>query len=76
VVTAAKGKLRLTGVARDVDEVVLERRGEGGSWVRVRPLQPAEDGTFAVPLKLDATTVFRLTAGGLSAPPLTVRFKA
>ena len=76
VVTAAKGKLRLTGVARNVDEVVLERRGEGGSWVRVRPLQPADDGTFAVPLKLDATTVFRLTAGGLSAPPLTVRFKA
>ena len=75
-VTAPKGKLLLTGLARNVEGVVLERRGAGGAWARVRQLEPADDGTFAVPIRLDATTVFRLTADGLSGPALTVRFKA
>jgi stage II sporulation protein D len=74
--TAPRGKVRLTGVARNVAGAVLERRGSGGAWVAVRPLAPEDDGTFAVALKLDATTVFRLTADGLSGPALTVRFKA
>ena len=75
-VTAPNGKLRLTGLARNVEGVVLERRGSGGAWAKVRPLAPAEDGTFAVSIRLDATTVFRLTADGLAGPALTVRFKA
>ena len=75
-VTAAEGKLKLTGLARDVQGVVLERRGAGGAWAKVRQLAPADDGTFAVSLRLDTTTVFRLTADGLSGPALTVRFKA
>ena len=75
-VTAPSGKLRLTGLVRNVEAVVLERRGSGGAWAKVRQLAPAEDGTFAVSIRLDATTVFRLTADGLSGPALTVRFKA
>ena len=69
-------KLRLTGLVRNVEAVVLERRGSGGAWAKVRQLAPADDGTFAVSIRLDATTVFRLTADGLSGPALTVRFKA
>jgi hypothetical protein len=75
-VTGAKGKIRLTGLARSVDEPVLERRENAGTWVKVRQLRPADDGTFGLTLQLDATTAFRLTAGGLSGPALTVRFKA
>jgi len=62
----------------DVADVarVLERRAGAGTWVKVRQLRPANDGTFGVTLRLDATTVFRLTAAGLSGPALTVRFKA
>jgi len=75
-VTGANGKIRLTGLARSVDEAVLERRAGAGTWVKVRQLRPANDGTFGVTLRLDATTVFRLTAAGLSGPALTVRFKA
>ena len=72
----ARGKLKLTGLARGIDDVVLERRGTAGAWSRVRQLRPAADGTFAVALRLDATTVFRLNAGGLPGPSLTVRFTA
>ena len=72
----ANGTLRLTGLARDIEDVVLERRGGSGMWVKVRQLRPATDGTFAVTLRLDATTAFRLTAGGLAGPALTVRIKA
>jgi len=75
-VTGANGKIRLTGLARSVDEAVLERRAGAGTWVKVRQLRPANDGTFGLTLRLDATTVFRLTAAGLSGPALTVRFKA
>jgi stage II sporulation protein D len=75
-VTEANGKIRLTGLARGVDAAVLERRGDAGTWVKVRQLRPADDGTFVVTLRLDATTAFRLTAEGLSGPALTVRFKA
>jgi stage II sporulation protein D len=75
-VTGAKGKIRLAGLARSVDEPVLERRENAGTWVKVRQLRPADDGTFGLTLQLDATTAFRLTAGGLSGPALTVRFKA
>jgi stage II sporulation protein D len=72
----SNGTLRLTGLAREVDDVVLERRGDSGSWTKVRQLRPAADGTFAVTLRLDATTVFRLSVGGLAGQPLTVRIKA
>ncbi len=74
--TAPAGKLRLTGLVRNVEAAVLERRGAGGVWAKVKKLEPAGDGTFAVSLRLDATSVFRLTADGLSGPALTVRFKA
>jgi stage II sporulation protein D len=72
----ANGALRLTGLARDIDDVVLERRGDSGSWIKVRQLRPTADGSFAVTLRLDATTVFRLTSAGLAGPALTVRIKA
>ena len=70
---SAAGALRLTGLARQLDDVVLERRGSSGTWVKVRALRPAADGTFAVKLRLEKTTAFRLSAGGLAGPPLTVR---
>ena len=75
-VTDPRGKLRLTGLARDADDVVLERRDGPSTWVKVKELRPEGDGSFGVSLRLDATTVFRLTADGLTGPTLTVRFKA
>jgi stage II sporulation protein D len=73
---AIHGSLRLTGLAKDIEDVVLERRGDTGVWRKVRQLRPAADGTFAVTLRLDATTVFRLSTGGLAGPAVTVRIKA
>ena len=68
--------LQLTGVARDVDGAVLERRTPAGAWVTVKRLSPAADGTFAVKLRPTVTTVYRLSADGLGGPPLTVRVAA
>ncbi len=68
--------LQLTGVARDVDDAVLERRTPAGTWVTVKRLSPAADGTFAVKLRPTVTTVYRLSADGLGGPPLTVRVAA
>ncbi len=68
--------LQLTGVARQVDDAVLERRTQSGAWVTVKRLSPAADGTFAVRLRVRGTTVYRLSADGLGGPPLTVRVAA
>ncbi|MCZ7589330.1 MAG: SpoIID/LytB domain-containing protein [Gaiella sp.] len=68
--------LRLTGIARDLSDVVLEQRGPSGTWVTVRRLAPEADGTFAVKLRPSGTTVYRLSADGLGSPPMTVRVVA
>jgi stage II sporulation protein D len=74
--TAGSRTVRLSGVARDVDDAVLERRTPAGSWVRVKRLSPAADGSFAVKLRPTGTTVYRLSADGLGGLPLTVRVPA
>ena len=73
---AANGVLRLTGIARDLTDVVLEQQGPSGTWTIVKRLAPAPDGTFAIKLRPAATTVYRLSADGLGGPPLTVRVAA
>jgi stage II sporulation protein D len=70
------GPLRLTGLARDVADVVLERRTEAGDWVQVARIAPTVDGMFALRLRIAATTAYRLSAGGVAGPTLTVRIRA
>jgi stage II sporulation protein D len=70
------GVLRLTGIARDLSDVVLEQREASGAWTTVKRLAPAADGTFVVKLRPARTTVYRLSAEGLGGPPLTVRVAA
>ena len=65
--------VQLTGVARQVERATLERRTPAGTWVTVKGLSPAADGTFAVKLRVSGTTVYRLSADGFAGPPLTVR---
>ena len=70
------GVVRLTGVARDVTNAVLERRTEAGDWVQVARVAPTSDGAFALRVRVAATTSFRLTAGGVAGPALSVRIAA
>jgi SpoIID/LytB domain protein len=73
---APNGVVRFTGIARGLDDVVLEQRGPTGTWTTVKRLSPAADGTFAVKVRLATTSVLRLAADGLGGPPLTVRVAA
>lgn len=68
--------VQLTGVARQVERATIERRLPDGSWVTAKRLSPAADGTFAVKLPANGTTVYRLSADGVAGPPLTVRVTA
>jgi SpoIID/LytB domain protein len=72
----ADGFVRLTGVARDLTDVVLEQRGPAGTWSTVKRLAPAANGAFVVKLRPTGTTVYRLSADGLAGLPLTVRVAA
>ena len=73
---ASNGVLRLTGVVRDLTDVVLEQQGPSGTWTTVKRLAPAADGTFVVKLRPAGTAAYRLSADGLGGPPLTVRVAA
>jgi SpoIID/LytB domain protein len=70
------GVVRLTGLARDVTDAVLERRTEAGDWVQVARVAPTSDGAFALRVRVAATTSFRLSAGEVAGPALTVRIPA
>jgi stage II sporulation protein D len=73
---AAPGAVRLTGLARDVSDVVLERRTGVGAWAQVARVAPTADGTFALRVRIAATTSYRLSAGGAAGPAVTVRVAA
>lgn len=68
---AAGATVTLAGMARDVDEPVLQRLA-GTTWTPAVKLKPAEDGTFAVNVRPTATTRYRLSAYGLPGPTTTV----
>jgi SpoIID/LytB domain protein len=68
----AGAPVTLRGVARDVADATLERRTTAGKWVTAARPTVAEDGTFTVTLRPKATTVIRLSGGGLPGPSLTV----
>ena len=72
----AAGVVRLTGLARDVADVALQRRTDAGDWVTVARVAPTPDGTFALRVRTPATTAYRLSAGDVAGPALTVRIAA
>ena len=72
----APGVVRLTGVARSVSDVRLERRTPAGDWVSVARIASTADGTFAVRVRVASTTAYRLAAGGVAGPALTLRIVA
>lgn len=66
-------KLKLSGVARDVADAILEKQRPDGSWAPAAKLVFAADGSFAVILQPTTTSIYRLSTGGLAGPTLTVR---
>ena len=66
----------IPGVARDVDDPLLEKLDQKGSWVPAVKVVPAEDGSFAVTVRPKATATYRLTADGQAGPAVTVTVAA
>jgi SpoIID/LytB domain protein len=63
--------VRLTGIARDVEEPTLEEL-RAGAWVRVARPKPRSDGTFATTVRPAAPARYRLTGSGLPGPVVVV----
>ena len=71
--TSAGVALRLTGIARDAQDAMLELQLADGTWKPlVRHLRVGPDGTFVTVLRLTQTTTYRLSASGLAGPILTI----
>jgi SpoIID/LytB domain protein len=65
--------VKVSGVARDVDGAVIERRVTGGTWASAAKVKPASDGTFTATLRPTTTTTYRLTATGVGGLAVTVK---
>jgi stage II sporulation protein D len=74
--TSPPGVVRLTGLARDVSDVVLERRTRAGDWAQVARVAPTTDGVFALRVRTAVTTAYRLSAGDVAGPAVTIRIAA
>ena len=70
--TTPGAPVQLSGIARDVEDAVLEKLGANGAWVRSARLTPAADGTFTVTVRPRRTSTYRLSAVGLPGPALTL----
>jgi SpoIID/LytB domain protein len=74
---AAGSTVTLTGKVRAVKgPVTLEQSTGGGVWTPGPALPIAKDGTFSVPVTLQQTTLFRLTAPGVKGQSLSVPVRA
>ena len=67
--------VKIEGVARDVDEPVLQRLS-GTTWVKAVKVVPKADGSFSVTVKPTETTRYRLSAYALPGPTVAVTVEA
>lgn len=70
--SASGAPVQVSGIARDVEDVVLEKLGATGTWARSARLAPAADGTFVVTVRPRWTSTYRLSAAGLPGPAVTL----
>jgi len=71
--TTTGTRVRLAGLARDVEDATLEKQDEAGDWVPVvQRLAVQADGSFAAIVRPTQTTTYRLSASGLPGPELTI----
>ncbi|HET7128977.1 MAG TPA: SpoIID/LytB domain-containing protein [Gaiellaceae bacterium] len=61
------GALSLRGSVQGADDVTLEAKPAGGSWADAGPLPLAADGTFALVVRPQVTTWYRLAWGDARA---------
>jgi stage II sporulation protein D len=65
-------QLTLSGIARGVTGVTLEQKPAGQGWAALAPVKPTANGGFAVAVKPDTTTEYRLAAGTARSTPIRV----
>lgn len=63
-------RIKLPGVVRGVNGVVLERRPIAGRWEKAGDVKPARDGTFSFAFKPQTTADYRLSAPNLLGQPV------
>jgi stage II sporulation protein D len=66
----------LSGVARRVSVALLEQKPSGGAWEAGPAIDPAADGSFAVTVQANATTLYRLVGDGVASTPLRLPVSA
>ena len=65
-------KATLSGIARGVGAVYLERKRHGGEWTRVTQISPLADGSWSLAVKPVITTSYRLTSASATGTARTV----
>jgi SpoIID/LytB domain protein len=60
---APGGQLTLNGIARGLSGVTLEQRAAGAGWQSLAKVKPGVGGAFAIVVKPEAATLYRLAYG-------------
>jgi stage II sporulation protein D len=66
----------LSGAVEGLAGVTLEARQPGGAWQTIAPVTPGPTGAFSITVSPQATTVYRLAAGGVRGALITVSVAA
>jgi stage II sporulation protein D len=70
-------RVTLTGVARGVAGVVVQKRVSGGTWQQLKAVVPAATtGAFTLSVKPKVTTDYRLATAKDAAAPVRIRVQA
>jgi len=66
------GAAALTGKAQGVAGITLEQKPTNGTWQPAGTVTPAADGTFSMPIRPSATTLYRLAIGSTRSAAVQV----
>ena len=66
------GTARVTGIARGIGPATLEQRVGTAAWEQAGAIKPGAGGRFAVAVRPEATTDYRIVGGAVRSAPLRV----
>src|SRR5262249_9082806 len=63
-------KVRLSGVAQDVQGAVIQRQTSRGGWAQVARIRPRADGRYSAIVRRLPGSAYRVAVDGVAGPPV------
>jgi stage II sporulation protein D len=70
-VRVAREKVRLSGVAQDIQGAVIQRQTPGGGWAQVARIRPGAGGRYSAIVRRLPGSAYRVAVDGVSGTPVS-----